>query len=57
MCSDNYYFIIILYRVARYLIFADMPIFFNSFWPIADADTDIFPFVWKQHQAFAEIIS
>ncbi len=59
MCSDNYYFIIILYRVARYLIFADIRYadIFQLILPIADADTDIFPFVWKQHQAFAEIIS
>ncbi len=26
----------------------DMPIFFDSFWPTADAGTDIFPIVWKQ---------
>ncbi len=33
-----------------FLPISDMPIFFNSFWLIADADTEIFPSVWKQHQ-------
>ncbi len=31
-----------------FLPISDMPIFFNSTWPIVDAD--IFSFVWKQHQ-------
>ncbi len=32
-----------------------MPIFFNSFWPIAD--TDIFHFVWKQQQIYPSLFS
>ncbi len=36
--------------ILDFLLISDMPIFFNTFWPIADANTDTFPIVWKQHQ-------
>ncbi len=43
---------IILIRDARYWIFADIRYadIFQLILADTDADTDIFPFVWRQHQ-------
>ncbi len=44
--SNKYLYI----RDARYWIFADIRYADIFKLILADADTDIFPFVWKQHQ-------